>query len=94
MVVARHNAKIAQNCKNESTSFIKLFRGNNCTRKMMLDTVMQHKCAKHCECHSATSKNIIKMNVFEKENRNKCGQRNVLLRLKTESVLTQCTNVE
>ena len=32
----------------------------------------------------ATSKNTIKMNVFEKENQNKCDQRNVPLRLKTE----------
>jgi len=42
----------------------------------------------------ATSKNTTKMNVFEKEDQNNYKQRNVLLRLKTESVLTQCTNAE
>ena len=42
----------------------------------------------------ATSKNTIKMNVFEKEDQNDYEQRNVLLRLKTESVLTQWTNAE
>ena len=34
------------------------------------------------------------MNVFEKESQNEHEQRNVPLRLKTESVLTQCTNAE
>ena len=36
----------------------------------------------------------MKMNVFEKENQNNYEQRNVPLRLKTESVLAQCTHAE
>ena len=42
----------------------------------------------------ATSKNMMKTNVFEKENQNEHEQRNVPLRLKTESVLTQCAHTE
>ena len=96
LVVARCNTKIAQKLRMRALlcaiCFIETFLSETLHWQ---HTSSAHKNWKMHDCKTCTtSKNTIKMNVFEKENQNECEQRNVPLRLKTENVWTQCAHTE